>query len=80
MIPGELGHEQLVPEGAAVFFLQGQYGCLLLGWSTCPCVLNCLSASELAAPKYVGNVGGRRFYDCSCAETEGPEVAVLNDP
>lgn len=56
-----------------------QYGCTWLGWCKCFCSLNCLSASVPAAQKYVGNVEGRHFYDCSYAEIKGLGVVVLND-
>lgn len=44
----------------------------------CLFTLNCLAVSEQAAQRYVGNAGGRHFYDCSYAETMVLGAAVLN--
>lgn len=62
------------------FFFLIKSPILWSGWCKCLCALNCLSESEPAAQRYVGNVGGRHFYDCSYAETEGLEVVALSDP
>ena len=43
------------------------------------CALNCLSESVLAIQQYEWNAGGRHFYGCNYAVTEGLEVVVLND-